>query len=259
MRIYSVYHGSEIWSPIYNILEFGIDDIWFGPEIHWDGIEFKTKPMNISFPYRVNNLWGKIPNNFYIVGNDGAIAHNDGQNWQKIESGTELNINDIYGAENPETGELEIYYVASNHLSDPQYRREILKINSDHSVTKLNTEPINWTLYSLWFSPGKKYFVAGSGIYEKDTFSDSLWQSKAEEVVQYYTYRIRGNSENDVVAVGGYGEILHFNGSSWKSYLPEMGLKPGNYYSVDIYKDLIVAVGSANVSAEIAVGIRNKL
>jgi len=180
----------------------------------------------------------------YGVGVNGAIIHYNGSNWQKLESGTDLNVNDIWGSFNQETGEYEILCVASNHLSDPTYARKILKLNGNQ-VIDLSSYPIQWTLYSAWFIPQARYYVAGSGIYEKRLLTELQWQNGNFDITPYYIYRIRGNHINDVVAAGGFGEVLHFNGLSWKSFYNETHIS-GNYYSVAIKGDHVIAVGQAS-------------
>src|SRR5574338_470254 len=100
------YNGSNYYGPIYSIYPFSDSDIWLGigSIIHWDGTKFNSIkiPDNI-FPSRANKLWGTSSNDLYVVGNSGNIAHYDGQSWSRILSGTELNINDIYGAYNDRT------------------------------------------------------------------------------------------------------------------------------------------------------------
>jgi len=61
---------------------------------------------------------------------------------------------------------------------------------------------------------------------------------------------------NDVFMVGSFGEILHFNGISWKSYLNEGTGIIGSYTSVAIKNNLIVVVGGGDDGAIIQIGRR---
>ena len=69
----------------------------------------------------------------------------------------------------------------------------------------------------------------------------------------YGCYKIRGNDMNDIFVCGAYGEVLHFNGVSWKSYIDQTGYD-GYYNSVAFKNNLVIAVGA---HAQIAVGKRN--
>ena len=190
----------------------------------------------------------------YVVGDRGFIAHRSASGaWTKIESGTDLNINDIYGAFNNQTNEYEILAVASNILESLD--RDLLSIKGS-TVTHLSTEPLDGTLSSIWFKPGRTYYIAGGGIYEKQDLGESLWKNNHFDITSYYTYRIRGNNYNEIAATGGVGEIIYFNGYSWYSYIDQTRLPAGNYYGLAIKENIIVAVGQNNPQAVIVVGKR---
>jgi len=52
------------------------------------------------------------------------------------------------------------------------------------------------------------------------TYSETnLWRdlNLNRSITQYHMDCIRGNKLNDIIVTGAYGEVLHFNGLSWKS------------------------------------------
>jgi len=255
-RIPFIYQGSTFWGPIYAIFAYSSDDVWFGigSIIHWNGNNFASikVPDNI-FPSRINKMWGTSSNNIYIVGNRGLIAYYGGQNWQRIDTRTELPIQDIWGAINSETGRPEILCVASDKYWNKG--KKILRIN-DETVTEINTNDLSWSLSGIWFVPGRKYYAVGAGIYEKiNIHTAEAWKDYPPgEVTSYYTHAIRGTALNDVVAVGAFGEIVHFNGANWKNYTAE--IRRGKYLSVAMKDNLIVAVGTSGGNGIIAVGRR---
>jgi hypothetical protein len=217
------YQGTLMFSVISSILAFSSDDIWFEAGIHWNGVSFETKPFNIEFQSHVNSMWGTSSTDFYIVGNNGNIAHYNGSRWTKIESpagsgtsGTDLDIYDIFGDYNKKKGEYEILAVASKILQSTD--RDILRITNT-GVEKLDETGINWSLHGIWFKSGKKYYAVGSGIYRKKNISDPKWNNNWEEITQYYINSVRGEDVNDIFMCGAFGEVLHFNGKSWFSYL----------------------------------------
>ena len=201
----------------------------------------------------MNKIWGSGNSNLYIVGNNGSIAHYNGTNWQRIESGTTLNINDIWGDFNEKTQEWEILAVASN--VNTSVERAIIKIGNNTSQST-STSPIQWSLKTCWFIPMRKYYVAGSGIYEKHNLILDQWANEPLEITTYYTNRIRGNDINDVVGVGAFGDLVHFNGWQWESNYTQPNLNFGSYLSVDFKNNLVVAVGLEYNQAEILIGIR---
>jgi hypothetical protein len=90
----------------------------------------------------------------------------------------------------------------------------------------------------------------------KNGLDDDKWIELPEEVTRYYAYKIRGKKLNDIIEAGGAGEIVHYNGSTWHSFIMQTRLQNGNYYSVDIKGDIVVAVGENNPKAVIIIGRR---
>ncbi len=255
-RIPYYYGSSIIYGGIYAIEAFSENDIWFGLGnlIHWDGVEYTPVSNGPGFNSLINAMWGTGSDNLYIVGNEGNIARYNGAEWIALASGTTLNINDIWGDYNEKTGQWEILAVASNILQS--YDKEVLIIQNN-SVQKINKNGIEWTLSSVWFECERKYYVVGSGIYQKKELTDNIWDDNSEDIItEYHVDKIRANELNDLFVAGAFGEFLHFNGSSWKSYQNIIGQLYGSYYSIDIKNDLIVAVGYESSKALLLAGLR---
>ena len=49
--------------------------------------------------------------------------------------------------------------------------------------------------------------------------SDKKWDNNWQQITQYYINSVRGTEINDVFMCGAFGEVLHYNGKSWYSYL----------------------------------------
>ena len=242
--------------PAKSIFVFNKTDIWIamdGDQIARLNDTTQTNIMCLPFSFVINKLWGSSDNDMYAVGNNGNIAHYTNGLWTKIESGTDLNINDIWGDYNEKAGEWEILAVASNILQG--FEKEVIKIN-ENSAEVLSKEGIDETLSSVWFKSNRKYYVAGSGIYEKSNLNEETWKGDPLDITNYFIYKFRGVSLNDIVAAGGVGEVLHFNGSTWKSYFEEAGLNYGNYYSIFIKGNTIAVVGVDAPKAAITIGTR---
>ena len=75
-------------------------------------------------------------------------------------------------------------------------------------------------------------------------------------VPYFYIFDIAANDINDVIAVGGHGGIMHYNGTSWKNYIDETAFY-GNLTGVDMKGDLIAAAGYTDWSGRILIGKRN--
>jgi hypothetical protein len=228
-----------------SILAFDENNTWIssGSQItKWDENIQSFRHWN---PVYVHKMWGTDNSNIYTVGYGGQIAHYNGTSWKKIESGTDLNINDIWGDYNEKTGEWEILAVASNYGTDLEKKILLIK---DNVVINLPTSPQMWPLLTTWFIPNRQYYVAGAGIYQKKLLEDSLWKNNATDITTFSTTSIRGNDINDIIVVGAFGDFVHFNGVNWKNDYEEPLLANGSYTKVAIKNNLIVAVGSNQVS-----------
>jgi hypothetical protein len=255
--------GNQFIGSLRGIIVLNTTEIWLtdGGIHRWDGVSKQaiTSYSRIALiggeenGQSVDKLWGYSSSNIYGVGQKGMITHYNGSTWSKLESGTTLDIQDIWGSKNEQSGEWEILAVASSlHTS---FDRKIFRI-TNNTVSPIADSSIQYALSSVWFISNQQYYVAGSGIYEKKILNNTIWQNEPLTITQYYSHKIRGIDTSDVVAVGGAGEVIHYNGKSWRSFYDQTKLGNGNYYSVAIKNNLIVAVGQDNPQAVITVGKR---
>ena len=238
---------------------FGIDSIYVCSSanlLKWDGKEWKELAFfmtSIPFTGQVNKMWGTDEENIYCVGNAGAIFHYSGPSggWQKIESGTDLNIYDIWGDVNPQTGEYEILCVASNIFFNEGNR--LLKI-LNNSVTEVTNDGLPWSLFTLWFKPGRTYYVGGDGMYNVKRLGES-W-TKDLSLPTYYKSSIRGQALNDIVLCGVYGLLMHNNGVEWKNYQYTVFEFDKTFANIEIKENVVSASGSFGSKAFITIGVR---
>jgi hypothetical protein len=242
--------------PAKAIIAFSLTEIFISDGAQFTSWDGNQQGQITCLPVSVNRMWGRDKHCIYTVGNGGNIGFFDGSTWTKIESGTTLDIYDIYGAYNPYMliGKWEILAVATQNYPPGQTILNITAIG----VTQIPTDPIGdiEELFSVWFVPNQHYYVIGDGIYEKNYLSDGAWKNGPLDITHYATTRIRGNAANDVFVVGAYGECLHYNGKSWQSYQSVTGLSNGSYTSVAMKNNLVVAVGGDNPRAVITIGRR---
>lgn len=243
--------------PASSLFAFFEKDIWIamkGDQIARIENNVQTETRCLPWSFTISKIWGSSSSDMYVVGNNGNIIHYNGTLWSRIESGTDLNINDIWGDYNDKTGEWEILAVASNILQSNE--KEVLRI---HTTTTqiINKEGITGTLASVWFKSNSKYYVAGGGgVYENYSKGNVNWQKSNYSFIRNFLFRLRGTELNDIAGAGGYGDVLHFNGVSWKSYFNDTQLNYGNYYSIAIKGNFIIAVGQDNPQAVITIGRR---
>lgn len=231
-----------------------------GSVFSWDGVSNQTKLVfsRLSLPNQmgtIDKLWGVDQNNVYGIGHAGTLVKYDGVSWKNINTYTNLSFQDIWGAKDPVSGRYEILAVASEGVFGLQ--KVVFQIQGN-KVTELSDIGINGSTMSVWFIPQKQYYIAGDGMWRKEEVnSNSPWNSFASNVTSYFLYSMRGQAENDIVASGSYGELLHYNGRIWKSFRTQNGFYNLELLDVDIRDDVIIAVGRVGNRACVVRGYRN--
>ncbi len=246
-RISTVYNGNLITPPLYGIYSFSSTDIWLsaGIPIHGDGenwVQYHLFDMGIlgQDDGYLTKIWGGSSNDIYFIGTLGTIAHYQNGQWSKIESGTELNINDIWGYTDGSGNNLIL--CAASDLGT-NHQKKLLRI-IDNSVDTLKWQPQK-TLFTVWPGSTHKIYAGGGKTYAS---SNNTWVEQTS--VQFFSYKIRGNGLNDVYAVGGH--FSHFNGYTWKE-IPELFLSGGNYEGVATKGSTTCAVGYLGAKALVAI------
>ena len=202
----------------------------------------------------INKIWGTSNNDLYVVGNNDNIAHYSNGKWRRLESGTELDVYDIFGSHNPISGKTELLAVAAKQFVS--FEKRILKITPT-GVSTVSDNGISYSIHGIWFRGGGPYYVVGSGIYRKlNIGTQSPWQSLHSGLTPFYIYAVRGNDINDIVVCGSFGELIHFNGVSWRSFQRIPGFSNTELYEIAIYNNLVVAVGYAQTRAVAIIGRR---
>jgi hypothetical protein len=236
-RITVEFRENMITPPLEGIFAFSGIDIWVvgslpiqGDGTNWTMYDLRTTvDPNLS----LSKGWGSNTNNMYFVGRSGSIAHYNGVGWQKIESGTDVDIQDIWGITNS-TSEPLILCAASNVLEPGEHK--ILSINTNNQI-----ESIGWVsdrrIHSTWFIGNSKLYACGAGVFIR---SDGINWVEQTELPLTFTRRIRGTANNDVFVAGDFGFVAHYNGRSWKDY-PEVSV--ALFYSMDYKGNILVAVG----------------
>lgn len=236
------YRGQNTFTTLYAVFAFGPNDILFsgGGEVeHWNGTTFTTDySVNSLINGQINKIWGQSSRDFYVVGNGGTVVHYSNGSWTKVQTGTTLPFQDIWG----DGG--QVLAVASDKFGIGGEYIVSLQGNTSTTVSGNGLQP---NLSGIWFVAQEKYFVVGDGIYEKESAdNDRAWEGPFAPLKDY-SYAIRGNDTNDVVVAGENGAISHYNGSTWRGF---SGLvNPVDRLSAVAMKgNLIIAVGNRHES-----------
>jgi hypothetical protein len=236
--------NTPVFAPLNSVIAFDANSIFFtdgGEVIYFNGLTYKQDcSINSLLTGKINKLWGKSSNDLYAVGNLGNIAHWNGSRWTKIESGTTLNIYDIY-----EGSDGNPVAIATN--TDGAGNENLLLTIDSKTKTVTGTK-IDTPVYSMirYLNINKrKHYLCGAGVYSSTTLKNKNW--KKENTLNYYTTGISGGEYNSIICSGVYGYIGYWNGKRWiNTFYPGMGAYPGGYSRVVKKGDIVVMTGQVD-------------
>lgn len=236
--------GQSFLAPMKSIFAFNANDIWIGLDqiIYWNGNTYNSIELpDAVFQSWINKIWGSNSNDLYLVGGGGSIAHYNGTSWTKIESGTSVNLLEIWGAIDGSTiwacGYTEDYGTSAlirimNNLSEKIYEGSSNNQSNGHYVGPMS---------GVWLD--NKYIVflmTGAGIYIQKSSSEFLLE---KEIVKFNhgSYGIDGTGPNNIFACGDEF-VGHWNGNSYVEY-PELAEQLRTFYNVSVKENIVCAVG----------------
>ena len=246
-RIYTYSACSAVdYAPLKSIWAFSDSNIVVttGAGVWWfDGKIFKPdcniRPLLTG---AINKLWGSSSNDLYAVGNAGNTAHWNGSKWTKIESGTTVDLLDVWGS--PDGTVWTCGYNPSYSLT------VLLKINNNIAFKLYEGSPNNQN-NNLYIGPlsggwtNSKYFtylLNWGKLYRQDN-KDTL-DLKELSVPLFYDvgFAISANDKNDIYVSGESGMFGHFNGVRFYD-LPDLRESSIQYLGNNIRNDLFITVG----------------
>lgn len=244
--------SAVLYPPIKAIWAFAVDNILVtngGSIVRYDGTSATMDcGMNSLLTGAINKIYGANPQDVYAVGNAGTIVHFNGSTWQRVESGTDVDIRDIWGgALNNRT---EIIAIASYGSQVPQARK-VLTIQGT-TVSLVNDEGLPLAISAVWFMPFRKYYIGGAGVFTTYRTGTSWLEDTSQPL--YYVSSIRGMGWNEIALSGGFGHLSYFNGVRWKHFAgSELPYIQGNLSKVAVEGSLLVSAGWLSNGKAIAV------
>ncbi|RCK75796.1 MAG: hypothetical protein IGBAC_1071 [Ignavibacteriae bacterium] len=177
-KLFAQYPGVRSLSLVRprGIFAFSEMNIWFADAdvFWWDGKSQLLKVHQVvntilSSGQYVNKLWGSSTSNIYAVGYGGAIAHFDGVRWRRIESGTDVDLTDIWGSPDGSIVWACGYYDDKVGTYLFKYNGIKWELAYDGSYTEfiLRDDSISGSISSVFTLNKRKVFLAtNAGIYE---------------------------------------------------------------------------------------------
>jgi hypothetical protein len=234
--------GITINAPLYSIYGFSPSSISvfsnIGSYSYWDGLEWNTHYVH-NRRGAGRELWGTSSSNVYLVGDKGSISHFDGKTWTLLESGTTVDLQDIYGITD------EIIWSAGISLNDANSVVVKKESNSWKVYYEKNSSVEKTTYNTVWMKNKNRVFLSGSNQVQVLNTLNGVQKEMSIPGHEYGTIRIRGTDINDIFKASDGGEIAHFNGVTWRAY-PEYKIFTQNsslYRSVFASKDFVLFCG----------------
>jgi hypothetical protein len=240
-------------------------DVWIaaaGQIARWDGSS-QTETMCLPFSFSIYKVWGSNPKSVYAVGYAGNIAYYNGNTWQMLSSGTDVDLLDVNGTPDGST----VWACGWGNTTPMVLLRikgtqvETAYQSSDYSQERADS--LSGPLVSVVSPSGVYLFVcSGYGLYQCPpiTQGEGKRMSFVPDYFPGFPSRVRGTRDNDLFITGTYNFVAHYNGRSWRHYV-ELMSQEGRFTSVDVKGNLAVAVGYLYndpliVQAEMAIGRR---
>jgi hypothetical protein len=196
----------------------------------------------------------------YFVGLNGSIVHYDGVNFVQMASGTDVDLRDVFGGYNTV---LTTGHSNGNESITLQYNGTEW-IQKFYSETLLPGEGSNFLgrMYSVWVHLDTLYIVAKAGLWKESLSGKEgiLLSPVKTNMVDRVIKRIRGNGYNDILFSDIWGEMIHYNGSTWYLDQTIYNQYPNGELiirSMDYMDNLCIAVGYLGAKAFVIRGQRN--
>ncbi len=232
----------------------------------WNGRSYSHYPCVINLLNgKISKIWGTSSNDFYAVGTNGTIVHYRGGTWEKIQSGTSLDLFDIY------SGDVKNIFASGGDFHD--YSGILLKGGgNDFSILEEgeNLGDLNQLFHpyfdgiakTVWVSKNGVVYFGGNALYRyvggrTDAIKSLVGNRGGENVNgKYFGFisQIRGLDDNTIIMVGEGNTIRYFNGIRWTQLgLPYSYSSDYTWLAVSIKEDMIIAAGHSSSKAIIMI------
>lgn len=201
------YNGVE-WTVIQHNQPYWFRSVW-GSEstdvyaaslyfvIHFDGVKWSQVALPEEIGY-IQDIWGTSKDNVYILYEDGGIAHFNGIEWHVMPSNTSTELNAIWGA-SPDDIHAVGEYGKIMHFDGMEWT----------SVSGGRLEEARF----IWGIDEKNIYIGNTrSIYH---FNGEIFNELPNVEDGLETFDVWGRTPDDLISVGKYGKIYHYDGTRW--------------------------------------------
>jgi hypothetical protein len=215
---------------LYSVFAFSNNDIWVSnacSPYHWDGNEwtyyrFSSNGVGVN-ACAGKAIWGSSSDNVWFAGNNGSLVHYDGSRFRRVESGIDVDIQDIDGNDELTVATAWSYWDQNSYLLEIRDKQVSIKRHS-------SLPNGDWTLgdaglfYSLDVLQEHVLFIT-----VRTAFVHWHIASNTTKLILIETtilndlkpvHAIRANAVNDIYFFTTAGEIAHYNGMTFKHINP---------------------------------------
>jgi len=220
-ELLNIYGPSEVWS----IFTFSTDDIWAGVNrpLHFNGNEWigflpeDGWEDDWNFEGVISCIWGSSSDDIYFIGNNGSIAHYDGETFEFTPWDTDIELVDIHGTPDGEhvfiagwewdwPGSSLVLELQNGKWHQIYYSEFALPSEGNYGIVSA-VAVFGDTLYASTYSGILKYnYIDGT---------TSLAPSTSYEEYQGVFRDLVVQSPIDILIFPGIPSYVHFNGSTW--------------------------------------------
>ncbi len=230
--------------PANAVFAFDDGEIWIASQSQiakWkNGVQISITCLPVS----VNKIWGSSKNNVYTAGPLGQIGFYNGVSWRRLESGTDVNLLDVWGSPDGsivwacgwEDFKPTVLLRYQNGVCYKQYE------DYEHRF-QIRNDSLSGSLVSGIMS-GKYgfYLLSDAGLYKALSTTTGLAKRIPFPITwSGFPWRLRGTGINNLIIVGEYFMLGHFNGSTFRHFYELQGY--GRLTSVDQKNNFVFAVG----------------
>jgi hypothetical protein len=229
------------------ILVINSRDIYLasGSIFHWDGTSSTVQMVysRLSFSdslATIEKLWGRSEM-IYGVGHAGTIVSYENGQWGRIESGTDVDLYDIWGDKDGTIwacGYSDDYSISALLRYNGNGIETVYLGNSSDQNNGFYIGPISGVWGASYF---RIYMMNWSGIYTQAN-SNKFFLEKEITRFSDVGFGIDGTDDNNIFACGE-GFVGHWNGISYKEY-PELYKDSRTFYSVCVKGNTVCAGGT---------------
>ena len=214
--------------PLRTVFAFNSSEVYATSSanlLKWNGSSWDEKAFfmtGIPFDGQVRKMWGSSPSSIFCVGNSGAIYHYNGSSWQKLESGTTVDLQDVWGSPHGSVVWACGYtdFVGTMLLKITGTTVETVYEDNDN-LFNIRPNSISGVLTGLWTNdPSKLYIITPAGMYIASANTNGeaqrIWTEN--NFLPCFPRALRGESGNDLFTTGDFSFMAHYNGASWHIY-----------------------------------------